>query len=95
MTKGVHLATLLLATTAPWACRARPEQAAPAPGPTLKARLHRTIAAHSEPAREVVFSPDSRVLATSGVDGAVKLESAGSDAHANARAPRRDHERRL
>jgi WD40 repeat protein len=41
--------------------------------PTLRASLARTIAAHRGPGREVVFSPDGQILATSGVDSTVKL----------------------
>jgi len=66
------LSSILLAALS--ACRGAPPEPAK-PGPTLTARLHRTLAAHSVAARQVAFSADGRVLATSGVDGAVKLWS--------------------
>lgn len=43
--------------------------------PTLKATLHHTFKAHSAPPRQLAFSPDSKILATSGVDSVVKLWS--------------------
>ena len=69
---GFRLAAIL--ATALTACRGAPPET-PTTGPTLAARLHKTIAGHSAAARQVAFSPDSRLLATSGVDGAVKLWS--------------------
>jgi WD40 repeat protein len=41
--------------------------------PTLRATLARTITAHRGPGREVAFSPDGQILATSSVDSTVKL----------------------
>lgn len=45
----------------------------PAQQPRLRATLARTIAAHRGPGREVAFSPDGQILATSSVDSTVKL----------------------
>ncbi len=42
-------------------------------GPALRARLHRTFTDHSAEGREVTFSPDAKILATSNVDGTVRL----------------------
>jgi WD40 repeat protein len=42
-------------------------------GPRLKAELQRTFSPHPATLRQVAFSPDSQVLATSAVDGGVKL----------------------
>ena len=47
----------------------------PAQTPTLKVSLHHTFKAHSAPPRQLAFSPDSKILATSGVDSVVKLWS--------------------
>jgi WD40 repeat protein len=44
-----------------------------AQAPTLSARRYRTITGHSEEARQIAFSPDSQLLATSSVDSTVKL----------------------
>lgn len=41
--------------------------------PSLRATLARTITAHRGPGREVAFSPDGQILATSSVDSTVKL----------------------
>ena len=43
--------------------------------PTLKATLQHTFKAHSAPPRQLAFGPDSKILATSGVDSVVKLWS--------------------
>ena len=47
---------------------------------TLKATLHHTFQAHSAPPRQLAFSPDSKILATSGVDSVVKLLSKSNPA---------------
>ena len=53
------------------------EDSRPVPGsatlPALKAHLYKTLTGHSGEGREVVFSSDSQVLATSSVDGTVNL----------------------
>ena len=41
--------------------------------PALRASLARTMAAHRGPGREVAFSPDGQILATSSVDSTVKF----------------------
>jgi WD40 repeat protein len=41
--------------------------------PTLKAQLHRTLTGRAAPGREVAFSPDGQELASSSVDGSVRL----------------------
>jgi WD40 repeat protein len=46
---------------------------AAAQAPTLKASLYRRIAGHSQVLRQVAFSPDAQLLATSSVDSTVKL----------------------
>ncbi len=46
-----------------------------ASGPALRAHLHNTLTGHSAEARQVTFSPDAQVLASSSVDGMVKLWS--------------------
>jgi WD40 repeat protein len=45
----------------------------PAQQPSIRASLARTITAHRGPGREVAFSPDGQILATSSVDSTVKL----------------------
>src|SRR5687767_1928189 len=65
------LLTLLCACIL-WLSLAAPAQAQPG---TLKATLHHTLKAHSAEPRQLAFSPDSRMLATSGVDSVVKLWS--------------------
>ena len=47
--------------------------AAVAQGPTLSARLDRTVATFTSDPREVAFSPDGEFLATSSVDSTVRL----------------------
>src|SRR5688572_4663954 len=41
--------------------------------PTVHARVAHTLKAHSAPLRQVAFSPDSQLLATSSADKTVKL----------------------
>ena len=50
-----------------------PPAAADAATPTLGVRLERTVATLPAKPKELAFSPDSRLLATSRVDGTVQL----------------------
>ena len=44
-----------------------------AQAPSLRASLHRSFVPHSADLRQLTFSPDSKVLATSSIDSTVKL----------------------
>ena len=44
-----------------------------AQAPSLRAQIHRSFVPHSADLRELTFSPDSKLLATSSVDATVKL----------------------
>ena len=57
------------------ACNDSQPTPGPANGPVLKAHLHNTFKGHSAEGRQIAFSPDAQVLATSSVDGTVKLWS--------------------
>ena len=55
------------------ACRGSQPSHAGIAGPTLVARLEHTFTGHSGILRQVAFSPDSQLLATSSAEGTVKL----------------------
>ena len=44
-----------------------------AQAPSLRAEVHRSFVPHSADLRELTFSPDSKLLATSSIDSTVKL----------------------
>ena len=48
-----------------------------AQAPTLRASRYHTITGHTEESRQIAFSPDARLLATSSVDSTVRLWSVG------------------
>lgn len=68
-TKLLGLAVLLVACGG----TERDQPASAAAAPTLRAHLHHTFTGHSEAGRQVAFSPDGQLLATSSVDRTVKL----------------------
>src|SRR5258707_13196782 len=70
-----HLAIVLI-PIALSACRNAPP-AIGATGPTLSARVVRSFSPHTGLLRQTAFSRDSQVLATSSVDGDVKLWRVG------------------
>jgi len=76
ISRAFHQATVVVAFLSAMvlsACNDSQPPPAPAQGPALRARLHKTFTDHSAEGREVTFSPDAKILATSNVDGTVRL----------------------
>jgi len=71
--RGDRLSAIVAIAISAAACRGSPPSRAGIAGPTPVACLDHTFTGHSGILRQVAFSPDSQLLATSSAEGTVKL----------------------